>query len=492
VKIAIIGAGIGGLTAALLLERQGHQVTIYEQHDQPGGRMQYESDGVFQIDQGPTIVLLPDMIRNVLKACEIPAEELDIVQCDPLYDIHYADGTSYTKYSDPARQREELSQKFPGELRHFNRFMTNMKDVYHIGVRQFLEQDFSNKRRFFTPANLHFLYKSKAHRDVHSYIGKYFTNPKLQHAYALQSLYIGGSPYATPAIYGLISYSEHVHGIWYMKGGYAGFVSTLVSYCQKRGIKLHCSSKVNRIRKSAKRVTGIEVNGSFAAYDSVVFNGDFPAIHDLLGEKKTAKKQPEASSGCLLIYIRANRKWDNLKTHQFVLPEQFEQNMRAVFESQTVPEDPSFYVFHPGSIDPSAAPPGDSALYFLVPVPSGNEIDWEQEQDLLAERVLDKAERMLMPGLKESIQWLKVRTPADAQDAGLYQGGSFGIAPSLFQSGGFRPQNKPFPVKGLYAVGASVHPGGGVPIVMQGAKNLSELIKSEVGNNAQKTIRESM
>ncbi|QXE00238.1 NAD(P)/FAD-dependent oxidoreductase [Terribacillus sp. DMT04] len=491
-KIAIIGAGIGGLTTALLLERQGHAVTIYEQHEQPGGRMQYETDGVFQIDQGPTIVLLPDMIRNVLRACEIPAEALDIVQCDPLYDIHFADGTSYTKYSDPARQREELSHKFPSELPHYDQFISDMEEVYRIGVKQFLEQDFSNKRRFFTPANLHFLYKSKAYRDVHAYIGKYFTDPKLQHAYALQSLYIGGSPYATPAIYGLISYSEHIHGIWYVKGGYAGFVNTLVSYCKERGIEIHCNSKVDRIHKSAKQVTGINVNGSFEAYDSVVFNGDFPAIHDLLDQKKPARKQPEASSGCLLIYIRANRKWDNLNTHQFVLPEQFEKNMRAVFESQTVPEDPSFYVFHPGSIDAAAAPAGESALYFLVPVPSGNKIDWEQQKDLLAERVLDKAERLLLPGLKESIEWLKVRTPADAQHAGLYQGGSFGIAPSLFQSGGFRPQNKPFPIKGLYAVGASVHPGGGVPIVMQGAKNLSELIMSEVDYYAQKTIRESM
>ncbi|PAE16944.1 hypothetical protein CHH91_06775 [Virgibacillus sp. 7505] len=492
-KTAIIGAGIGGLTTALLLERQGNEVTIFEQQSNPGGRMQYETDGMFRIDQGPTIVLLPDMIRSVLESCAIPQKDLELIKCDPLYRIHYADGTAYTKYADPAKQKKELLEKFPDSAPQFDQFMRDMKNVYRFGVSQFLERGFSNRLRFFTTSNLRFLYKTKAYRNVHSFIRDYFTEPKLQDAYALQSLYIGGSPYTTPAIYGLISYSEHEHGIWYVKGGYAGLIETLVSYCEKRGVTIQYNSKVEKIRKNGKRVSGIEMDGVYQPFDNVVFNGDFPAIHSLLDDNKAKKKkQPAASSGCLLIYAGTNRKWEELQTHQFVLPEQFQLNMKAIFESRTIPDDPSFYVFNPGSIDPSCAPAGKSALYFLVPVPSGDHINWDQQQDLLVERVLHKAEQTLLPGLLGSIEWLKVRTPADASQAGLYQGGSFGIAPNLLQSGGFRPQNKPFGIEGLYAVGASVHPGGGVPIVMQGAKNLSDLIKSEVGDYAQETVRKSV
>ncbi|MFP7493824.1 phytoene desaturase family protein [Terribacillus saccharophilus] len=492
-KIAIIGAGIGGLTAALLLERQGHQVTVFEQQAEPGGRMKYETDGPFRIDQGPTIVLLPEMIRNVLEACEIPQEDLELIECDPLYRIHYADGTSYTKYADTEKQSSEIQEKFPNQAVQFERFMEDMENVYRIGVPQFLEQGFSNRMRFFTTSNLRFLYKSKAYRDVHSFIGNYFTEPKLQDAYALQSLYIGGSPYTTPAIYGLISYSEHAHGIWYVKGGYAGMIDTLVSYCQERGIQFHYNTKVERIVKTGKKVSGIESGGVYQPFDSVVFNGDFPHIHDLLGDgKPKKKKQPAASSGCLLIYAGTNRTWDDLHTHQFVLPEDFQENMNEIFKSRIIPADPSFYLFNPCSIDQDCAPEGKSALYFLVPVPSGEHINWEEQKDLLVERVLRKAEEKLLPGLLESIEWLKVRTPADASKSGLYQGGSFGIAPNLLQSGGFRPQNKPFGIEGLYAVGASVHPGGGVPIVMQGAKNLSDLIQSEVENHAQKAICKSV
>ena len=138
-------------------------------------------------------------------------------------------------------------------------------------------------------------------------------------------------------------------------------------------------------------------------------------------------------------------------------------------------------MFNPIAIDPDAAPAGSSVLYFLVPVPAAPELDWDGAGGALADRVLERAEQLLLPGLRDSIRWRKQRTPRDAERSGLYRGGSFGIAPVLSQSGSFRPQVKPLPVEGLYAVGASVHPGGGIPIVMQGARLLSQTIAKELG-----------
>ena len=145
--------------------------------------------------------------------------------------------------------------------------------------------------------------------------------------------------------------------------------------------------------------------------------------------------------------------------------------MKDVFERKMIPEDPAFYTFHPSIIDDSLAPAGKGVLYALIPVPSDTNIDWKNETEWI-EQIINCMENLHLPGLREAIELMEVRTPMEDELSGLYKGGSFGIAPTLSQSGVFRPQVKPYPFENLYAVGASIHPGGGIPLVMQGAKLL--------------------
>lgn len=149
------------------------------------------------------------------------------------------------------------------------------------------------------------------------------------------------------------------------------------------------------------------------------------------------------------------------------------KHMEAVFKHKAIPEDPAIYTFNPSIMDPSLAPEGKSVLYALVPVPSGSHIDWSNQQDFV-DGIIRTLEEKGFGEARKEIEWVKVRTPNDAQAFGLYEGGSFGIAPELFQSGVFRPQYQPYEYKNVFAVGASIHPGGGVPIVMQGAKMLAD------------------
>lgn len=155
--------------------------------------------------------------------------------------------------------------------------------------------------------------------------------------------------------------------------------------------------------------------------------------------------------------------------------------MREVFQTKTIPQDPSFYTFNPSTIDPSLAPEGSSVLYMLIPVPSGDHINWEQETDFV-DKMVERLEKRGFPQLREAVVWQKVRTPNDSMREGLFEGGSFGLAPNLFQSGVFRPQVKVADVDNLYAVGASIHPGGGVPIVMQSAKLMASVLLKELNN----------
>ena len=484
-RAAIVGAGIGGLTSALLLNRQGWDVTVYERGSRVGGRIGYEQNGEYRIDQGPTIVLLPDMLHGILEEAGVDRSKVELLRCDPLYRVHYSSGRVMTKMTDRGQQADEIERLFPGESRGFTKFMKDMDTLFPAGRSAFLERAFPRKRDFFTPSLLSLMGRLRAHKSVRKAVGDYFHHEELVDAYSLQSLYIGGSPFGTPGIYSLLPYAEHEYGIWMVKGGYAALPGILESELIARGGRVVLNTEVTGLRIEQGVCRGIETAAGSEDVDAVIYNGDFPHLTGLLGgipEAVRKKKPYRPSSGCVLIYVGVDKTWEDATTHQFFLPPSLDGSLREVFNQRRIPEQPSFYVFNPVAVDDSAAPAGQSVLYFLVPVPDAEGVDWSRESGALVERVLEEAEQRGFPGLRAAIRWKKVRTPADAERDGLYGGGSFGIAPILFQSGVYRPQPKPFPtIRGLYAAGASVHPGGGVPIVMQSARMAVNLLMKEMG-----------
>lgn len=476
-RIAIIGGGIGGLMGALYLSKSGHEVTIFEKENRLGGRMNFvERDG-FKIDEGPTIVLLPEMFKDLLAQAGIGEEQYELLLCDPLYTIRFNDGKVYTKYPDSKRQTEEVARVFPGQEEGFGRFMAEGRQRFAIGKSAFLEHSFVRKTDFFTPGNIKNLLALKPQLSVKQLMARYFSDERLQLAYTLQTLYIGGDPFSAPGMYSLVPFSEHEHGVHYLKGGYASIVPLL-----EKNLKTH-SNVIIRKGEMVKRIItengaakGLELETGREDFDAIVYNGDFPTVSRLLPERKSKKFVP--SSACLLLYFGLDRIYDDVNVHQFFIGSDYAKHMKDVFTDKQKPEDPAFYTFHPSKIDDSLAPEGKGVLYTLIPVPAGSDVDWENEEEWISQ-VIDRMEELSFPGLKEAIEWMEVRTPRDAETFGLFRGGSFGIGPTLLQSGVFRPQVKPFDVDGLYAVGASVHPGGGIPIVMQGAKLLAEQIERD-------------
>ncbi|WP_203333831.1 phytoene desaturase family protein [Planococcus beigongshangi] len=477
-KIAIIGGGIGGMMGALYLSKEGHEVTIIEKENRLGGRMNFvERDG-FKIDEGPTIVLLPEMFKELLANAGISEDEYELLLCDPLYTIRFNDGKVYTKYPGTERQIEEVAKVFPGQEEGFRRFMEEGNQRFAIGKSAFLENSFVRKKDFFTPGNVKNLLALKPQLSVKQLMSRYFTDERLQLAYTLQALYIGGDPFNAPGMYSLVPFSEHEHGVHYLKGGYASIVPLLEGKLESLpNVAIRKGQTVKRIMTENGTAKGLELENGREEYDAVVFNGDFPAISGLVADRKSKKFTP--SSACVLLYFGLDRIYDEVNVHQFFIGNDYAKHMKAVFTDREKPDDPAFYTFHPSKIDKTLAPGGKGVLYTLIPVPAGSEVDWASEQEWI-DGIIDRMEELSFPGLRDAIQWMEVRTPTDAEAFGLFKGGSFGIGPTLFQSGVFRPQVKPFDTKGLYAVGASVHPGGGIPIVMQGAKLLAEQIERDL------------
>ncbi|MCD7034912.1 phytoene desaturase [Metabacillus sp. GX 13764] len=476
-KVLIAGSGIGGMTAALLLKKNGMDVTICEKSHKLGGRLSYIREQDFKIDEGPTIVLLPEMLQSILDEAGVARTEYELLKMDPLYTLHYKDGSTYRKYSSKEKQLEELKEKFPGDTSGFLRFMKDMDISFPLGQKAFLEKSFTFKKDFWTGSNIRALMKLKAYKSVYKSLQGYFKDERLLQAYSLQTLYIGGNPYESPALYSLISYSEHQHGIYYVKGGYASLAAVLEKALRRLGVAILKDSELTGFEVSGLNAVSAEVNGKKIAADYFVLNGDFPAVSHLLNRYMPKKKPYTPSSSCLLLYFGLNKIYHKADVHQFFMGSDFSSHMKAVFKTKELPEDPSIYAFHPSVIDGSLAPEGKGVLYALVPVPSGEGINWK-EQDAFIEKMIDELEKRGFPGLREAILWQKVKTPLDAMKEGLFDGGSFGLAPSLNQSGVFRPQVKPSILQNVYAAGASIHPGGGVPIVMQGAKLMaSELLE---------------
>ncbi|MFB1081397.1 phytoene desaturase family protein [Jeotgalibacillus sp. JSM ZJ347] len=471
-KVSIIGGGVGGMMSALLLKRKGFDVTLFEKENQLGGRLAYHTHGEYKIDKGPTIVLLPEMLQGLLDEAGVPRKDYELISCDPLYDLHFVDGTSYTKYRDKDDQLAEINRVFPGEEAGYLRFMKDMKMRFDEGKPKFLEQSFLKRWDALQPSTINSLRKLNAFRSVSKQLHTYFNDDRLKTAYALQTLYIGGNPFQTPAIYSLVSYSEHEHGIYYFKGGYAGLAEVLEKNMIDAGVRIIKGVNVEKISIQSGRADGVLYNSKYEPSDAVVLNGDFPVAGKLVNKQG---RQYQPSSGCLLMYMGVDGTYQEKKMHQFYLSKNFEQTMNEIFKEKKIPEDPSYYVFNPSVADNSLAPDGKSVLYVLVPVPAEIAEDWQEVKNELAEKILDAMEQSGFNSLRERIEWLDIRTPEEAKKEGLYAGGSFGIAPALFQSGPFRPQFQPYPdLANVFATGASTHPGGGVPIVMQGAKLLAD------------------
>lgn len=479
--IGIVGGGVGGMVAALLLRKRGCQVTIYEKAPKLGGRLAYHQHGDDRIDRGPTVVLLPEMILSILEQAGIDRSRINFTLCDPVATIHYSDGSFLRKYRDPSKQLAEIERFAPGQGASYERFIEALEETYNLSKPVFLDRAFRGKRDILSWRHLQTMWKAQAHRSVNQLSAAYFQDDRLRHAFSLQTLYIGGAPARTPALYSLIAYAEQAFGIWYLQGGYGGLAELLATELERAGVNIQLSAGVERLLFDGKRCVGVEVNGERHNHDYLVYNGDFPTIASLLPDGATHVNQSyEPSSGCVLAYLKVNRRWTTLDTHQFYLPADFDRQMERIFQQKQLPDDPSYYVFHPQSVDLQLAEKDYSLLYILIPVPSAKHLQWPQLAPELVRRVLTDLQARALPGLLEAIEWCDISTPLDALHAGLYHGGSFGIAPTRLQSGMFRPQITVRPYERLYAVGASVHPGGGIPIVMQGARLLDEHLAKEM------------
>ena len=487
-KAVIIGAGLGGLSAGIHLARAGYRVDIVERNERSGGRMNQICEQGFKIDMGPTMLMMPEVVEDLFTACGRNVKDyLQWSRITPAYRVTWPDGTFLDMGENVAQMTERVRQFAPEDAARFPEFIAKMRDKYMTARGAFIEKPFNTLGSMLRPGTLKGMVKTLPLESVAKFVSRYVKNEKLQQAFTFQTLYLGMSPYDCPAIYALLPYIEMEFGVWFPVGGTIALADALEKLLRELGGEIHYHAAADKILLDGKRAMGVRTAlGEEYPADVVVGNLDLPTVYRKLLPPEVRRKHTNAKLeakeyGCsgYLLYLGV-KKIDSPWPHNTILlANSYKEILDDICGAKVLPHDPAMHVCIPTRTDPSLAPPDHDVVYVLVPCPNtqGN-IDWDKEAPLLRERVLDKLEATGLPGLREKIVFERDFTPPQFESLyGCHAGSAFsGLTPAFLQSAWFRPHSRSEDIQNLYFVGASTHPGGGVPIVLTSGRLAAEEI----------------
>ena len=488
--VLVIGAGIGGIATAARLARQGYRVTVIEKCEQAGGRCgKLVKDG-YHFDTGATLFLMPELYAQTFADLgERIEDHLDLCRVDPSYHIHFPDGTNLDLTPDLNIMHAQLEAIEPGSFGAHLRYLNEGYRHYHLSLSHLVKRDFSNLSEFITLKNLFLLFRLKALVNHYTNLGRYFHDPRVKIAYSFQNMYMGLSPFEAPAIYSLLQYTEFVDGIWFPMGGMYCIIEALTGTAEKLGVKFIYNTSAEKILVDDSKVTGVTLTGGRKIpADLIVANADLPYVYrHLLPEDGTATKLERMQYGCsaIVFYWGLDKQYLKLGAHNLFMSGVERQHFDPIFHDLSMPETPSFYVHAPARLDPSLAPEKGESLMVAIPVGHIDEAspqDWDAIQVHARKAVLKKLSEFGISDFEEHIKFEQSFTPPDWQHRyNLVKGSTHGLSHNLTQMGYLRPHNRHRRYRNLYFVGASTHPGTGMPTVLVSAQLVTERILEEVG-----------
>lgn len=493
-KVIIIGAGMGGLSAAIRLLLAGYQVEIYEKNQTPGGKMsQIQAQG-YTFDVGPTIVMMPDLYRQPFElAGKNPDDYFRLKRLEPMYDAYFKDSPyrRYTITSDLVelmKMNEGLGQE---TALGFLQYLSEMYRRYQVAVESFITRPFRHAKDIYNPKMLREVLKLKTFDSAEAMMASFIPNKDLQQMMGFQTLYIGVSPKKGPSLYNMIPMIELLYGVWFIEGGIFAYARALERLFLELGGQLHYGQEVQEILIEQGQAKGIALADTYVSADIVISNADFPyTMQQLIQDQKAKGKYSPAkiesmdySCSCLVFYWGVKGTYPELKTHNFVICPDLSTNLDQIFDGSLI-EDPSLYLHIPSMADPSLAPEGHSSFYVLMPVSElgTGRYDWTpQVIDHYRQRALESLAPLAgLANLDQQIEFEQVYTPHDFQQAfNAYRGATFGLQPPLKQSNHWRPQSKSLDCDNLYFTGSSTHPGAGVPIALEGGKICADEVRRD-------------
>ncbi len=489
-SIIVIGAGLGGIAVAARLARSGYQVTVCEKQSTPGGRTEVVQGKGYRFDAGPTLFLMPEVWRQTYADLgERMEDHLDLLRIDPTYRVHFHDGSSIDLTSSLIDMREQLESLQPGVFDNYLRFVSEGYRHYTISLDKFVSRNFYTIFDEFAISNLPMLFQLKALQKHAPNVARYFEDPRLRAAFSFQNMYLGLSPYDAPATYSLLQYTELAEGVWFPKGGLFRSIETLTQIAESLGVRFRYNSTVASIDIDGNRAAGVTLkSGEKLKADIVIANADLPYVYaELLHDeqmKKSLDKKVYTSSSIMFYWGFKGERSPALFHHNvFLADHDYKGSFEKIFKSLTLPDEPSFYLNVPSRTEPDFAPADGDGIMALVPVGHIDDDapqDWEALEAKARQFVFQKLAQLGMPDLEQRLVFeAKWGPPRYRQALNLVKGAAFGLSHNFFQVGYLRPHNRHDRYRNLYFVGASTHPGTGLPIVLLSAKLVSERIRKE-------------
>ncbi len=486
-NIIIIGSGFGGLATASRLLSKGHNVTIFEKRDKPGGRAYvYEQNG-FKFDGGPTVITAPFMFDDIYTAAGKNRDDyFKLVPCNPFYRIFDHNGSGFDYNSDHDFILSEIEKRNPADKKGYENFIKTTKPIFEKGFVELADKPFLKFTDMLKVAPD--LIKLQSHKSVYKYVSQFIDDEFLRRAFSFHPLLVGGNPFDTTSIYSMIHYLEREWGVHYAMGGTGSIVDGLVRLIEEQGGNIVLNAEIDQILVENGKATGVRLkDGTDHKADVVVSNADVAFTYKYLIDKKHRRKYTDRkiertkySMSLFVIYFGTKKRYNDthLAHHNIILGERYKGLLSDIFHNKKLADDFSLYLHMPTKTDPSMAPDGHEAFYVLSPVPHlDGETDWTETAPRYRDAIMNFLEENYLPDLQENIVAEHYIDPLHFRDElNSFKGSAFSVEPVLTQSAWFRPHNRSEDVEGLYFVGAGTHPGAGLPGVLSSAKIAENLI----------------
>ncbi|WP_182876880.1 phytoene desaturase family protein [Microbispora sp. H10670] len=530
-EVIVVGGGVGGMVAALLLARDGHDVRIHERLPRLGGKLaEHRRDG-FTFSIGPSLLTLPGLFLDL----GVP---LDLLELDELCRYRFADGSVLSTYRDPGRTAGEVDRLAPGEGRNWRAYHRWAERCLDAAMRTFFagpltgfvveppapRRDGSGPGRpggvssgageaaggvggdgsraggaggggrggAVPRARLGDLFAVAPGRTLDALAGGFFRDARLRQYVDRYATYAGSNPYRAPAALGCVPAIEHGDGGWYVRGGLPRLADALAAALDKAGVEVRTESEITEVIADADRVRGVRTaGGEVVRADAVVVNADAASLYGRLLPDRARLRRIAGlglSSSAFLMLAAVEGRTEDMPHHSIVFSGDYRREFGDIFDRRRPPEDPTVYIGCPSVHDATMAPAGAESWSMLVNVPAGDPARWPMSPEAYAELVL---ERLASRGhdLSGRLRFLDLLTPADLRDrygawGGAIYGGAYGGPLAPFR----RPGNRG-PRRGLYLVGGSAHPGGGLPLVAMGGRIVAELVARDFSRSDRRRRR---